>query len=364
MQTDILIIGGGLSGLALADHLAQNKTDFLLVEAQDRLGGRILTQEVAGGAFDLGPAWFWPGQPRMAALARRFAIPVFEQFSTGDLMYQDKSGAVQRGRGYASMQGSYRLAGGMSSVTDAIAGGLDPKRVMTQTRLEKIKRVPGAITAFLNHNGTPLTVEAKQIVLAMPPRVIADTVTFDPTLDAAQMRTLASIPTWMAGQAKIVAVYDKPHWRNAGLSGDAMSHRGPMVEIHDASPMDGGPFALFGFVGLPADTRTALKDEMITLALAQLAALFGPEMAHPRELMLQDWANIPETARPADRRPVDHHPAYGLPANLIGLADQGIHFGSTETARSFGGFLEGALEAAEATAKACSITVKEQTFSR
>lgn len=105
MRTDVLIVGGGLSGLALADHLARQSRDFVLVEAQDRLGGRILTQEFSGGAFDLGPAWFWPGQPRMAALAERFQIPVFGQFSTGDLVYQEQNGTVQRGRGYASMEG-------------------------------------------------------------------------------------------------------------------------------------------------------------------------------------------------------------------------------------------------------------------
>ena len=39
MRTDIVIIGGGLSGLALADKLQRAGRDFLLVEARDRLGG-------------------------------------------------------------------------------------------------------------------------------------------------------------------------------------------------------------------------------------------------------------------------------------------------------------------------------------
>ena len=120
MQTDILIVGGGLSGLSLADQLAREGRDFLLYEAQDRLGGRIMTNEIAGRKFDLGPAWFWPGQPRMADLTRRFNIPVFEQFSTGDLMFQDQTGAVHRGRGYESMEGSDRLDGGMGALLDAL----------------------------------------------------------------------------------------------------------------------------------------------------------------------------------------------------------------------------------------------------
>ncbi|MEC8197199.1 MAG: NAD(P)/FAD-dependent oxidoreductase [Pseudomonadota bacterium] len=360
MQTDTLIVGGGLSGLALADHLTRFGTDFLLVEAQDRLGGRILTKDLSGGKFDLGPAWFWPGQPRMAALARRFNIPVFEQYSTGDQMYQDQSGAVQRARGYASMQGSYRIAGGMGAMIDALAGSLDAGHVLTETRLRSVRHSPGKITALVDHDGTALSVEARQIMLAIPPRVIADTVEFKPALDAAQRQALKNIPTWMAGQAKILAVYDQPHWRNAGLSGDAMSHLGPMVEVHDASPMEGGPYALFGFVGYPADTREAHKDAMMGQALAQLTAMFGPKMAQPLDLELQDWATIPDISRTQDRNPVRYHPSYGLPSVLGSLAESGVHFCSTETARGFGGFLEGALEAAERVAASADETIKAE----
>ena len=41
------------------------------------------------------------------------------------------------------------------------------------------------------------------------------------------------------------------------------------------------------------------------------------------------------------------HPNYGLPCVLSGLWDEALVFGGTEVAPTFGGFLEGALEAAE-----------------
>ncbi|UOA30565.1 Putative flavin-containing monoamine oxidase AofH [Sulfitobacter sp. DSM 110093] len=355
MQTDTLIVGGGLSGLALADHLARQGRDFLLIEAQDRLGGRILTKEFSGGAFDLGPAWFWPGQLRIAALAERFQIPVFEQFSTGDLVYQEQNGTVQRGRGYASMEGSYRLAGGIGRLVDALTKALDPGMIITNTRLTSVDHSADNVTAQVDQNGRAQTIKANRIVMAMPPRVIADTVTFEPALDAARMQALQNVPTWMAGQAKIVAVYDEPYWRKAGLSGDAMSQQGPMVEIHDASPRQGGPYALFGFVGVPADARAQHKDEMMRLAVMQLTAMFGPEMADPMHLVLQDWATIPDIARPQDRHPVRSHPRYGLPTNLRALSARGVIFASTETAPEFGGFLEGALEAAEHVARTLAL---------
>ena len=138
METDVLIIGGGLSGLALADRLAQAGQEFLLVEAQSRFGGRVLTTEVAGGAFDLGPSWFWPGQPRMAELASRLGVQVFEQFSSGDLMFQDQNGTVHRGMGYASMAGSLRLAGGMGALVDGLVQNLPTERLLHDARVTHI----------------------------------------------------------------------------------------------------------------------------------------------------------------------------------------------------------------------------------
>ena len=139
-----------------------------------------------------------------------------------------------------------------------------------------------------------------------------------------------------------------------------MSHRGPMVEIHDASPIKGGPYALFGFVGYPADAREAHKDAMMGDALTQLTAMFGPKMANPLHLELQDWATIPEISRTQDRNPVRYHPSYSLPSVLGSLAESGVHFCSTETAHGFGGFLEGALEAAETVAASADETIKAE----
>lgn len=352
METDTLIIGGGLAGLSLADRLTSTGARFLVIEAQERLGGRILSEAFEGARFDLGPAWFWHGQPQMDALTRRFDLPVFEQYAAGDLIHQDASGVVQRGRGYASMAGSLRVNGGMGAVVDALAKTVGRDRLLLNTKVTSITREDGAVAADLERFGTPLRARAQRIVLAVPPRVVAHTIDFAPSLDAAATEAMRRIPTWMAGQAKILAVYDTPHWRNAGLSGDALSQRGPMVEIHDASPMSGGPYALFSFVGVPPEIRAQHPEELKRMALSQFVELFGPAMSAPRRLILKDWATTPELATPLDRAPVRNHPAYGTPPVLRGLWDGRLHLSSTEMGRGFGGFLEGALEAAEATAKA------------
>ena len=338
-----LIIGGGLSGLALADMLESQGQDYMLLEARDRFGGRIMTEILPdGGFFDMGPAWFWPGQPRIAALIDRLGLEKFDQYSTGALAFEDQSGQVQYGRGFASMQGSWRLKGGLAALTQTLANKIPDARKQLNAPVRSIERVDGRCVATL-HDGTTQT--ADRAARAMPPRLMAK-IGFTPALPSQTVQTMAAVPTWMAGQAKAIAVFDRPFWRAAGLSGDASSRRGPMVEIHDASPAEGGPYALFGFIGVPAASRAneqALRDAV----QAQFARLFGEDAAEPSALFIKDWAFDTFTSTEADSAPVYSHPAYGLPSAMNQLWDGALIASGTEVARDFGGFVEGALEAAE-----------------
>ncbi|MFK7835324.1 MAG: flavin monoamine oxidase family protein [Sulfitobacter sp.] len=342
-----LIIGGGLSGLALAEKLEAKGAEYLLLEARARFGGRIKTEHCGGAAFDMGPAWFWPGQPRIAALIERFGLTRFDQYAQGELTFEDERGHVQRGRGFASMEGSWRLRGGLVALTDALAMRVPQQRKRFDAEVTRITHTPQGVAVTL---ASAEVLEADQLVLAMPPRIAAE-LSFDPDLADATRQTMRGIATWMAGQAKAVAVYDTPFWRAAGLSGDAMSRRGPMVEIHDASPFSEGPYALFGFIGTPPAARKdtpALRQDITS----QLTRLFGPKAATPRALYVKDWAFDPCTATQADHAPLYAHPTYGLPPALRDLWDGRLHFAGTEVAPEFGGYLEGALEAAENVALA------------
>ncbi|MCY6379788.1 flavin monoamine oxidase family protein [Hoeflea prorocentri] len=343
MDTDVAIIGAGLSGLALARRMEQAGTDYVVIEARERIGGRIKTLEYKGARFDLGPSWFWPGQPRMAELVRSLGLAVFDQYAEGDLTYEDEAGRVQRGVGYASMEGSYRLEGGMSALIAGLAAGLADERILTGNAAMSLSLAKGVMLASGG------TIRAERYVLALPPRVAAGLV-FEPQLSDAQMSTLRSVPTWMAGQAKFVAVYERPFWRQDGLSGDAMSRQGPLVETHDASSPQAGPGALFGFVGVPVQIRQSRQADLKAAALQQLVRLFGNEAGNPLQTALQDWAFETETAAELDHQALSSHPQYGLSPELAGLWGGRLMLCVSETAAEFGGYLEGALAAAETTA--------------
>lgn len=339
-----LIIGGGLSGLALADRLHRAGEDFCLLEARDRFGGRIKTHALNGASFDLGPAWFWPGQPRMAAMVERFGLNVFEQFSDGNMAYEERSGRVQHFAGHASMRGSFRLEGGLSQLIDQLVEALPSERLHLNSAVNQIDDRDDLVEV-LTVSGAGF--KADRVVMALPPRLAAS-LAFSPILPEAVLSRMRDIPTWMAGQAKAVAVFETAFWRDHGFSGDAMSQHGPMVEIHDASPSDAGYGALFGFIGVPPEGR---EDQARLLAAVkdQFTRLFGPQASEPLDVQIHDWAFDQNTSSELDRAPLYAHPTYGLPAIMRGHWNDRIYFSGTETAPQFGGFLEGALEAAEAT---------------
>jgi monoamine oxidase len=337
-----IIIGGGLSGLALTEALIATGHDPILLEARDRLGGRILTTHHANAAFDLGPAWFWHNQPRIAALIDRLGLHAFAQYAKGDVLFEDAQGHVQRARGFGAMEGSWRLGGGLGALINALATRVPAQNLKLNASVVGLTNMGVGITITLA-NGESL--RADQVFLAMPPRLAAD-ILFAPALPDAALGAMRSVPTWMAGQAKALAVYDRAFWREDGLSGNASSRRGPMVEIHDASPATGGPYGLFGFIGVAPSGRKneqALRQHIT----AQLVRLFGPKAAQPMEMFIKDWAIDHFTAVQADSEPVYTHPVYGMPRALADVWDGKLHFAGTEVAQDFGGYLEGALEAAE-----------------
>ena len=353
MHTDIFIAGAGLGGLALARALYHKNSSFLLTETRDRVGGRILAIESTGDnheptVADMGPSWIWPGQPRVATLLDQLGIEVFEQYSSGLLVYEDELGQIRRDLDYSTMAGSLRVTGGLARLTRELAAQLPAEVMYLSHRVVAVRQHDQGYQIDLDHAAGKLQVQANKVVLAIPPRVIAERIEFDPPLPERVMQDLAATPTWMAGHAKFFALYERPFWRDAGLSGDGISRRGPLMEIHDASPAEPGCGALFGFVGLPAGSPARESSRLIEDAVKQLEKMFGPAAANPLDVIVKDWAEDTDTATPADNAS-GHHPQYGMSPAIAALAEQGLLFSSTEMAQQFGGFIEGALEASQAT---------------
>ncbi|MDK1493029.1 FAD-dependent oxidoreductase [Sinorhizobium sp. 7-81] len=352
MLQSILIVGGGLAGLTAARLLYRAGIGFKLLEARQRLGGRILsvdaTGEPSGDGFDLGPSWFWPGmQPAMGDLVDHLGLHSFEQNSEGDVIFQRMSQEhPQRYRGMRQEPRSMRLVGGTGAIISQLAEGLPVGSIELGAQVTHVSLDgESVVVQYLDASGLAERVRASHVLFALPPRLLEAKVLFSPALDFATLERWRRTPTWMAPHAKFFALYDRPFWRDAGLSGTAQSMVGPLVEIHDATTASSRA-ALFGFVGVPAAERAAAgRDAIVAASVQQLARMFGPEAASPRATLFKDWADDPLTAT-ADDRQAGGHPTPDPRPWVNGKWRDYISLAGSETSISEPGYLAGAVEAA------------------
>ncbi|MCF8070157.1 MAG: FAD-dependent oxidoreductase [Desulfobacterales bacterium] len=346
---ETLIIGGGLSGLYAAGLLAEKNLPFILLEARERIGGRILSIEHKGFFTDMGPSWYWPEiNPKLTGLIRSLGIHGYPQFEEGLGRLEHPNGQIQTVKGFATEPVSWRINGGMQSIVNKLAALLPEKTVKLKNPVCEIEKAPGgALVRVGELELEPINqFMARRIILAIPPRLAAATILFTPDIPHHLTQAMLRTGTWMAGQAKFFTLYDVPCWRKAGLSGQAFSQRGPLGEIHDGSSQEEGPYGLTGFLGIPAFQRK--DNQSLTRAiLDQLASIYGDTAAQPTAFYYQDWAREKYTATEFDQPPMYEHPIYQPPAGQISIWDGIIHFAGTETADRQGGYLEGALVSAQ-----------------
>lgn len=356
MANPVAIVGGGLAGLVAAHELESNGIDYVVLEARDRLGGRILSLGRSGepstDGFDLGPSWFWPNeQPIVEQLRVQLGLSSFPQYGFGHILVQRMSReATQRLSGMQPTMGTMRIGGGTGSLIAALDQRIPVTKVRLQQRVTALELCASGIELTIeSHSNGAIYQSASHVVFALPPRLLSSSVSFFPSVDQKTVELWRGTPTWMAPHAKFFAIYDRPFWREAGLSGTAQSMVGPLAEIHDATS-ESGQAALFGFVGIPAGQRQNLgQAALIEASIAQLAELFGPAAATPQATLLKDWANDPLTATKDDQF-AGGHPTPGHKQWVTGAWQDTIVLAGSETSPSEPGYLAGAIKAGQIAA--------------
>lgn len=84
VSVDIAVVGAGLAGLAAAEALTAAGMSVVVIEADDRVGGRTLNYDLGDGkVVEVGGQWVGPTQQHLIDLANRLHVATYPTFTTG-----------------------------------------------------------------------------------------------------------------------------------------------------------------------------------------------------------------------------------------------------------------------------------------
>jgi monoamine oxidase len=92
-RADVVVIGAGFAGLTAARELVRRGRSVIVLEARNRVGGRVLNKELGNGVVaDRGATFIGPTQTRIARLAKQMGVGTFPAFNDGDNVYLTENG--------------------------------------------------------------------------------------------------------------------------------------------------------------------------------------------------------------------------------------------------------------------------------
>ena len=97
-QFDVVVIGAGVAGLVAATRLAAAGADVVVLEARDRVGGRLLTEDVGGLELELGGQWIAPYQDAVRTVIDDLGLELFRRYREGEDVEVGAGGAAVRVR--------------------------------------------------------------------------------------------------------------------------------------------------------------------------------------------------------------------------------------------------------------------------
>ena len=205
MILDVLVIGGGLSGMVIAQRLsamaatstaATQQLNWKLLEARSVLGGRLCNDNDMD-EIDLGGAWIWPEhQPLVRNLVKTLAVETFPQPGDPD---------------------STRFSGGAVQLIRKLNESVPQENIHLDSPVQSCSLVTPATTSANsdadtcvddNSSNEPYievrttkdeVFRARHVVFAAPPKLLSKHVQFDPPLSPEKTSAMANSQTWMAG---------------------------------------------------------------------------------------------------------------------------------------------------------------------
>lgn len=378
---DVLIIGAGAAGTTAANDLRKAGLSVAVLEARDRVGGRLWTDVIEGAMLEIGGQWVSPDQDALKDTIAELGLETYSRYREGDSVYVGPDGQVHRftGEMFPVSEATEKVIADITERLDAMVAEIDPDQPWAHPKAEEWdtitwdawlreqtdddeavrnlafatgsamltkpthafsllqsllmaasagsysnlvdadfildKRVVGGLQqvpqllaerlgddVFLNQpvrslewsdagviaTTDQMTVKARYAILAFAP-VLYNRISFVPALPRRQHQMHQHLS--MGFVIKVHAVYDRPFWRESGLSATAFSPYELCHEAYDNTNHGDERGTLVGFVSdqNADDLFTLTAEERKERILESLSHYYGPEAKNPVVYYESDW---------------------------------------------------------------------------
>ena len=446
----MVIVGAGFAGLTAAREIERKGHSAIVLEARNRVGGRVLNAEIGGGEItERGGTFAGPTQDQVIALGERLGVGLFDTYNTGENLYiadgsrlrfsdtgptgsappdplilpelalvvsdlNDKSttvpvdapwaaadaaewdsqtleayinensvtprfralvplatrpifGAEPRElsllyvlfyiaasgneqhpgtfeRNFNTRNGAqmWRFEGGSQVICERLAKKLG-RRVVLDSPVRRIVQGRDGVSVHSDR----VQVKARQAIVAIPP-VLTGKIDYQPGLPDDRVELIDRFP--QGTLTKATCVYDRPFWRDDGLTGQVLYDRGPISATFDDSPPDRSSGVVFGFIG--GDEARGFgrlsKRKRRQAVIENYVEFFGPQAANPKRYIetiwkRQTWSRGGPVGIPGLGSLTAHGEALRKPVGRI-------HWAGTETSDYWAGYMDGAVRSGKRAA--------------
>ncbi|QSS97502.1 flavin monoamine oxidase family protein [Psychroflexus sp. ALD_RP9] len=339
---DVIIVGGGLSGLSLAYYLEQNAINYKLLEGRSRLGGRVFTITKNGFPFEMGATWFGEKHKRLMALVKDLKIGYKPQVNGEKaLVDQRPFGSVGFINIPSSEETTYKFTKGSFSLIEALSEKIPALKIQLNCKVNSIKQQ----SEYIEVNSDSESFCAKQVIVCLPPN-LSQSINFQPALKTSFKNTLHQTHTWMGNSVKIAIAYENDFWSNDGFTGTIFSNQQSIQELYQHYNKSG--YGLVGFINQKFNNLSVinLKEK----AIKQLVEYFGEAAKDYKEISILNWHNERLTTSKHNQNLIPHQ-TNGAKSLREPEWKNNLWFGASETAKENPGYMNGAVVRAEELAK-------------
>ena len=341
MSEKIIILGAGLSGLLTAYRLQNKGFDIEIIEARERVGGRIHTINTDTAQVEMGATWFNDVHVNFKNILSELELDYFEQFMQGTSYFEPFSAAAVQEIQIPENSPSYRVSGGTSQLIETLKNKLTTVPIHLNQTVSSLDFENKKIQIKTQNQ----SFEAGYVISTLPQALFTNDIIVTPALPQKLTDIANKTHTWMQDSIKVAFVYATPFWRNKNYSGTLFSNVGPITEFYDQSNISLDKFALCGFINSGMEMYS--KTERLEKLKTQLVKVFGKEALDFTSYHETVWTQEKQTKSTNQTGFMYPHQNNGHPLFRESYCENRLFFAGTETANQFPGYMEGAVLAAE-----------------